>query len=91
MVITLLRWPPRRQPNTTGSKTAPKPFLSDFQWLLIADLFPDPPVGPAGGGPRVAARMSGRHSEGTRHRSPLARFASAVTFSVQHGWCPPFR
>ncbi|MEZ6068120.1 MAG: transposase [Planctomycetaceae bacterium] len=35
---------------------APKPYLSDAQWLLIADLFPDPPVGPKGGRPRVPAR-----------------------------------
>ena len=56
MVISLLLWPPRRRPNTTGSRTAPKPFLSDSQWQLIADLFPDAPVGPAGGRPRVASR-----------------------------------
>ena len=54
MLLTLLRWPPRRRPNRTGSRTAPQPFLSDSQWLLIADLFPDPPVGPkeAGRGSR---------------------------------------
>ena len=56
MIITLLLWPPRRRPNTTGSRTAPKPFLSDAQWLLIADLFPHPPVSPAGGRPRVEPR-----------------------------------
>ena len=56
MLITLALWPPRRRPNTTGSRTAPKPFLSDSQWQLIADLFPDAPVGPAGGRPRVASR-----------------------------------
>lgn len=56
MTITLLLWPPRRRPNTTGSRTAPKPFLSDSQWLLIADLFPHPPVSPAGGRPRVEPR-----------------------------------
>lgn len=56
MTITLLMWPPRRRPNTTGSRTAPKPFLSDSQWLLIADFFPHPPVSPAGGRPRVEPR-----------------------------------
>ena len=56
MLISLLSWPPRRRPNTTGSRTAPKPFLSDSQWLLIADLFPDPQVGPQGGRPRVNPR-----------------------------------
>ena len=56
MLITLLKWPPRRRRNTTGSRTAPKPFLSEAQWLLIADLFPHPPVGPRGGRPRVRPR-----------------------------------
>lgn len=56
MLLTLLRWPPRRRPNCTGSRTAPKPYLSDSQWLLIADLFPDPPVGPQGGRPWVPPR-----------------------------------
>jgi transposase len=56
MTITLLMWPPRRRPNTTGSRTAPKPFLNDSQWLLIADLFPHPPVSPVGGRPRVEPR-----------------------------------
>lgn len=56
MLLTLLRWPPRRRSNRTGSRTVPKPFLSDSQWFLIADLFPDPPVGRKGGRPRVPAR-----------------------------------
>jgi transposase len=56
MLLTLLRWPPRRRPNRTGSRTAPKPVLSDAQWLVIADLFPDLPVGPQGGRPRVSSR-----------------------------------
>lgn len=56
MIITLLRWPPRRRSNRTGSRTAPKPFLSDSQWLLIADLLADPPTSPRGGRPRVPPR-----------------------------------
>lgn len=56
MVITLLQWPSRRRSNRTGSRTAPKPFLSNSQWLLIADLFPDRPVSPQGGRPRVPSR-----------------------------------
>lgn len=56
MLISLLSWPPRRRPNTTGSRTAPAPFLSNSQWLLIADLFPDPQVGPKGGRPPVPSR-----------------------------------
>ena len=56
MIITLMYWPPRRRSNYTGSRTAPKPYLSDEQWLLIADLFPHPPVAPQGGRPRVPPR-----------------------------------
>lgn len=56
MLITLLKWPPRRGRNATGSRTAPKPFLSDAQWDLIADLFPHPPVSPQGGRPRIEPR-----------------------------------
>lgn len=56
MIISLLQWPPRRRRSCTGSRTAPKPFLSDSQWLLIADLFPDPQVGPQGGRPAVPPR-----------------------------------
>jgi transposase len=56
MLITLLRWPPGRRPNRTGHRTAPAPFLTDAQWLLIADLFPDPPITSKGGRPRVPSR-----------------------------------
>lgn len=56
MLLTLLRWPPRRRRNCSGSRTAPKPYLSDSQWLVIADLFPDPSVGPKGGRPWVSSR-----------------------------------
>ncbi|MEM7457307.1 MAG: transposase, partial [Planctomycetota bacterium] len=30
--------------------------LTDQQWSLISDLFPDRPVGPHGGRPRVSSR-----------------------------------
>jgi transposase len=56
MLITLALWPPRRRPNRTGSRTAPKPFLSGSQWLLIAELLADPPPSPLGGRPRVEPR-----------------------------------
>ena len=56
MVISLSLWPPRRRPNTTGSRTAPKPFLSDAQWAIIKDLFDDPPPSKLGGRPRVSPR-----------------------------------
>ena len=56
MLITLPLWPPRRRPNTTGSRTAPKPFLSDSQWNLIKDLFPNPRRSKSGGRPPVDSR-----------------------------------
>jgi len=42
--------------SPSGSKTEPFYELTDEQWYLIADLFPEPSVGPAGGRPRVPAR-----------------------------------
>jgi hypothetical protein len=65
MIITLLLWPRRRRPSTTGSRsrlspsapnTAPPPVLSDSQWNLIKDLFENPDPSPQGGRPRVEAR-----------------------------------
>lgn len=56
MLITLALWPPRRRSNRTGSRAAHKPFLSDSQWLLIAELLADPPPSPLGGRPRVEPR-----------------------------------
>ncbi len=56
MLISLSMWPRRRRPNTTGSRTAPKSFLSDSQWNLIKDLFENPDPSPLGGRPRVDAR-----------------------------------
>lgn len=46
----------RRRPNTTGSRTAPKPFITDVQWNLVKDLFEDPDPSPEGGRPRISAR-----------------------------------
>ncbi|MEZ5944892.1 MAG: hypothetical protein R3C18_26205 [Planctomycetaceae bacterium] len=51
MPITLSKWPQRRRPNTIGARTAPKPFLSDFQWDLIKDLYENPDPSPLGGRP----------------------------------------
>ena len=56
MLISLSSWPKRRRPNTTGSRTAPKPFVSDSQWNIIKDLFEAPDPSPEGGRPRVDAR-----------------------------------
>lgn len=56
MIISLSLWPPRRRPNTTGSRTVPQPVLTDSQWNLIRDLFENPAPSPAGGRPRVEPR-----------------------------------
>lgn len=57
MLITLYDRPTKRRSNKTGSRTAPTPYLSDSQWVLIADLFPHPPVSRKGGRPRVPPRQ----------------------------------
>lgn len=57
MLIALSKWPQRRRPNTTGSRTAPQPFINDLQWYLIKDLFENPDPSPAGGRPRVNSRQ----------------------------------
>ena len=56
MLISLSMWPPRRRSNTTGSRTAPKPFVTDAQWKQIKELFPHAPVSVKGGRPRVGPR-----------------------------------
>ena len=42
--------------NVTGSRTEPQPQLSDEQWFLIADLFPEQVMSSDGGRPRIEAR-----------------------------------
>jgi hypothetical protein len=37
--------------EVAGSTTVPQFQLSDNQWFLISDLFPDPPLNPLGGRP----------------------------------------
>ena len=39
-----------------GSKTEPDNELTDEQWFLIADLFPEPEASPQGGRPPAPAR-----------------------------------
>ena len=56
MLITLSAGPLRRRPNKTGSRTAPKRFISDSQWKLIRHLFPKRQSGPRGGRPGVDPR-----------------------------------
>jgi transposase len=56
MIISLSMWPPRRRPNTTGSRTVPTTFLTDAQWDFIKDLFENPDPPPQGGRPRIDPR-----------------------------------
>lgn len=55
MLLTLKAWPQRGR-NRTGSRTAPKPQLTDEQWLRIAEFFLDAPPSAAGGRPRRPPR-----------------------------------
>jgi transposase len=55
-MLISLSFRPRRGRNCTGSRTAPKPYLTDEQWLMIADLFLEPPPSPRGGRPPVPPR-----------------------------------
>ena len=45
-----------RRPQKAGSRTEPQRQLSDDQWFLIEDLFPDPPRTRAGGRPACPNR-----------------------------------
>lgn len=42
--------------SSAGSKTEPEFELTDEQWNLISDLFPEQPVGPKGGRPTAPSR-----------------------------------
>lgn len=89
MVISLSMWPPRRRPNKTGSRTAPKPFLDDFQWNLIKDLIPKPRKVPRGGRPPADARacMEGIIwvlKTGARWKDLPERYPSASTCWRRH-------
>ena len=46
----------RAEETPTGSTMEPKFELTDEQWNLISDLFPDAAVGPEGGRPQAPAR-----------------------------------
>ena len=55
MLLTLSSWPNLGR-NWTASRTEPKPQLTDEQWLLIADLFPEKEMTHVGGRPPVPPR-----------------------------------
>ena len=58
MTLTLTWWPRRRHRHSASmtERTIRNPQLSDEQWLLIADLLPEPVMTRAGGRPPIAAR-----------------------------------
>lgn len=67
-----------------GSKTEPDVELTDEQWLLIEDLFPESSVGPQGGRPMVASRPCVEGiiwilRSGARWKDLPKRFPSAST------------
>ncbi len=92
MSITLSMWPKRRRPNTTGSRTAPKPSVSDSQWNLIKDLFEEPDPSLAGVGPPIPARERLEEilcvlKNGARWQDLPERYLSPATFWRRHrGW-----
>ena len=55
-MLISLSFRPHRGRNRTGSRTAPKSYLNDQQWLMIAGVFADPDPSPQGGRPRVPPR-----------------------------------
>jgi len=83
----------RRRPNTTGSRTAPKPFVTDSQWKLIRHLFPKPKRSPNGGRPRVDDRacLDGIIwvlKNGARWQDLPDRYPSSATCWRRHKqWC----
>lgn len=67
-----------------GSKTEPDFELTDEQWQLIEDLFPESPVGPQGGRPVIASRPCVEGviwilRSGARWKDLPERFPSATT------------
>ena len=74
----------QRAKARAGSRMEPESQLSDEQWLLIADLFPDEPPSEKGGRPRRASRECVEGilwvlRTGARWRDLPARFPSPPT------------
>jgi transposase len=70
--------------SSAGSKTEPVFELTDEQWNLISDLFPDKRVGPKGGRPSVKSRPCVEGilwilRTGARWRDLPKRFPSSAT------------
>lgn len=89
MVISLFGRPTKRRSNKTGSRTAPESFISEYQWSLIEDLFPDPTVSRKGGRPRVTSRACLEGvifvlKNGCRWKDLPERYPSPVTCWRRH-------
>ena len=75
--------------SPTGSTTEPEFELTDEQWQLISDLFPEPPVGPQGGRPVTPSRPCVEGilwilRSGARWKDLPKRFPSASTCWRRH-------
>ena len=75
--------------SPAGSTTEPQFELTDEQWNLLADLFPETPVGPKGGRPVVESRrcLEGivwMLRSGGRWKDLPAHFPSATTCWRRH-------
>ena len=90
MLISLLLWPPRRRPNTTGSSRAGRraehgPDTVSLGFPMASDRGPVPRSTRRTAG-RTAARrvpaVSGGHPVGARQRRPLERFTRTVPQSL---------
>src|SRR4030095_2184110 len=80
MHSTLQRRPTRGR-NCTGSRTEPKPQLTDEQWLLIADLFAhEAPSKLGGAAPATTSSLPGRDLVGLTQRGSMERFTNALSF-----------
>ena len=75
--------------SSEGSKTEPEFELTDEQWQLIKDLFPERTVGPQGGRPVVRSRACVEGilwmlRSGARWKDIPARFPSTATCWRRH-------
>ena len=78
---------------SAGSRMEPESQLNDEQWLLIADLFPEPARSPKGGRPPCPARPCVEGiiwvlTTGARWKDLPKRFPSPTTCWRRHDeWC----
>lgn len=73
-------WWPSLAKYRTASMMEPKTQLTEKQWSLIKNLFPQRPVGPAGGRPAIPPRAClGRDPLAAAKRWPLERFTRKIS------------